>query len=257
MKTILLAGGLGTRLSEETTLKPKPMVEIGGMPILWHIMNCYASYGYNDFAVALGYKGHVIKDFFLNYKLYKSDMIVNIKSGKVNFENDFSEDWTVAMHETGPNSMTGGRLFNLKKLFKPGDTFMLTYGDGVADVDISKLVAFHKAHGKIATLTAVRPSARFGSIMMEEDGHILEFKEKPQVGEGWINGGFFVFDYKVFDYLKDQSTILEREPLENLTKDNELVAYRHDGFWHCMDTIRDRDNLNEIWASGKAPWKKW
>ena len=257
MKTILLAGGLGTRLSEETTLKPKPMVEIGGMPILWHIMKSYASYGYNDFAVALGYKGDVIKDFFLNYKLYKSDMIVNIKSGKVNFENDFSEDWTVGMHETGPNSMTGGRLFNLKKLFKPGDTFMLTYGDGVADVDISKLVAFHKAHGKTATLTAVRPPARFGSLIMEEDGHILEFKEKPQVGEGWINGGFFVFDYKVFDYLRDQSTILEREPLENLAKDNELVAYRHDGFWHCMDTIRDRDNLNEIWASGKAPWKKW
>ena len=257
MKTILLAGGLGTRLSEETTLKPKPMVEIGGMPILWHIMKSYASYGYNDFAVALGYKGDVIKDFFLNYKLYKSDMIVNIKSGKVNFENDFSEDWTVGMHETGPNSMTGGRLFNLKKLFKPGDTFMLTYGDGVADVDISKLVAFHKAHGKTATLTAVRPPARFGSLIIEEDGHILEFKEKPQVGEGWINGGFFVFDYKVFDYLRDQSTILEREPLENLTKDNELVAYRHDGFWHCMDTIRDRDNLNEIWASGKAPWKKW
>jgi len=257
MKTILLAGGLGTRLSEETTLKPKPMVEIGGMPILWHIMKSYASYGYNDFAVALGYKGDVIKEFFLNYKLHKSDMIVNLKSGNVKFENDFSEDWTVGMHETGSNSMSGGRLFNLKKLFKPGDTFMLTYGDGVADVDITKLVAFHKAHGKIATLTAVRPPARFGSIMMEEDGHILEFKEKPQVGEGWINGGFFVFDYRVFDYLKDESTILEREPLENLTKDNELVAYRHDGFWHCMDTIRDRDNLNEIWASGKAPWKKW
>jgi glucose-1-phosphate cytidylyltransferase len=257
MKTILLAGGLGTRLSEETILKPKPMVEIGGMPILWHIMKSYASYGYNDFAVALGYKGDVIKKFFLNYKLHKSDMIVNLKSGNVKFENDFSEDWTVGMHETGPNSMTGGRLFNLKKLFKPGDTFMLTYGDGVSDVDISKLVAFHKAHGKIATLTSVRPPARFGSIMMEEDGDILEFKEKPQVGEGWINGGFFVFDYKVFDYLTDERTILEREPLENLAKDNQLVAYRYDGFWHCMDTIRDRDNLNEIWSSGKAPWKKW
>jgi glucose-1-phosphate cytidylyltransferase len=257
MKTILLAGGLGTRLSEETSIKPKPMVEIGGMPILWHIMKSYASYGFDDFVVALGYKGDIIKDFFLNYKLHKSDMIMNLKSGKVNFENDMSEDWTVGMHETGPNSMTGGRLFNLKKLFKPGDTFMLTYGDGVADVDITKLLAFHKAHGKIATLTAVRPPARFGSIMMEDDGRILEFKEKPQVAEGWINGGFFVFDYKVFDYLTDQSTILEREPLENLTKDNELLAYRHYGFWHCMDTIRDRDNLNEIWASGKAPWKKW
>ena len=256
MKTILLAGGLGTRLSEETVVKPKPMVEIGGMPIIWHIMKTYASYGYSDFAIALGYKGEVIKDFFLNYKLHKSDMIVNLKSGNVKFENDASEDWTVALHETGVNSLTGGRLFNLKKLFKPGDTFMLTYGDGVADVDISKLVEFHKSHGKIATLTAVRPPARFGSIEMEQDGHIIEFKEKPQLGEGWINGGYFVFDYKIFDYLKNELTILEREPLESLAKENELVAYRHEGFWHCMDTIRDRDNLNEIWAKGDAPWKK-
>jgi glucose-1-phosphate cytidylyltransferase len=257
MKTIILAGGLGTRLSEETIVKPKPMVEIGGMPILWHIIKSYAAYGFNDFTIALGYKGDVIKEFFLNYKLHKSDVIVNLKSGNIKFENDLSEDWMVGMHETGTSSMTGGRLLNLKKLFKPGDTFMMTYGDGVADVDISKLVAFHKAHGKIATLTAVRPPARFGSIIIEDGGHIIEFKEKPQIGEGWINGGFFVFDYRVFDYLTDESTILEREPLENLTKDNELVAYRHDGFWHCMDTIRDRDNLNEIWSSGQAPWKKW
>ena len=256
MKTILLAGGLGTRLSEETVVKPKPMVEIGGMPIIWHIMKTYASYGYSDFAIALGYKGEVIKDFFLNYKLHKSDMIVNLKSGNVKFENDASEDWTVALHETGVNSLTGGRLFNLKKLFKPGDTFMLTYGDGVSDVNIQKLVEFHKSHGKIATLTAVRPPARFGSIEMEQDGHIIEFKEKPQLGEGWINGGYFVFDYKIFDYLKNELTILEREPLESLAKENELVAYRHEGFWHCMDTIRDRDNLNEIWAKGDAPWKK-
>ncbi len=257
MKTILLAGGLGSRLSEETILKPKPMVEIGGMPILWHIMKSYAAYDYNDFAVALGYKGDVIKEFFLNYKLHKSDMIVNLKSGNMKFENDSSEDWTVGLHDTGASSMTGGRLLNLKRLFKPGDTFMLTYGDGVADIDISKLVEFHKAHGKIATLTAVRPPARFGSIIMEESGNILEFKEKPQVGEGWINGGYFVFNYKVFDYLKDDQTILEREPLENLSKQNQLVAYHHEGFWHCMDTIRDRDNLNEIWAGNNAPWKKW
>ena len=257
MKTILLAGGLGTRLSEETTLKPKPMVEVGEMPILWHIMKIYESYGYNDFAVALGYKGDVIKDFFLNYKLHKSDMVVSLRSGDVKFENDSSEDWTVGLHDTGANSMTGGRLYNLKKLFKPGDTFMLTYGDGVSDVDIKKLVAFHKAHGKIATLTAVRPSARFGSIIMKEDGSIQEFKEKPQTGEGWINGGYFVFNYEIFNYLTDASTILEREPLENLAKDNELIAYKHDGFWHCMDTIRDRDNLNEIWANKNAPWKKW
>lgn len=257
MKTILLAGGLGTRLSEETVVKPKPMVEVGGMPILWHIMKTYANFGYSDFAVALGYKGEVIKEFFLNYKLHKSDMIVNLKSGDVKFENDASEDWTVALHETGINSLTGGRLLNLKKLFKPGDTFMLTYGDGVSDININKLIDFHKSHGKIATLTAVRPPARFGSIEMDALGNISEFKEKPQLGEGWINGGYFVFNYEVFNYLKDDFTILEREPLENLANDKELVAYRHEGFWHCMDTIRDRDNLNELWASGNAPWKKW
>jgi glucose-1-phosphate cytidylyltransferase len=256
MKTILLAGGLGTRLSEETVLKPKPMVEIGGMPILWHIMRTYASFGFTDFAIALGYKGEIIKDFFLNYKLHKSDMIINLKSGDTKFENDESENWNVSLHETGVNSLTGGRLLNLKKIFKPGETFMLTYGDGVADVDIEKLIAFHKSHGKIATLTSVRPPARFGSIEMTENGHIIEFKEKPQLGEGWINGGYFVFDYKIFDYLENDQTILEREPLETLAKENQLVAYRHDGFWHCMDTIRDRDNLNEIWAKGNAPWKK-
>lgn len=257
MKTILLAGGLGTRISEETAVKPKPMVEIGGMPIIWHIMKSYSYYGYNDFAIALGYKGDVVKDFFMNYKLRKSDLILNLKSGDTRFENDFSEDWNVGLHETGANSMTGGRLYNLKKLFKPGDIFMLTYGDGVADINIEKLVEFHKSHGKIATLTAVRPPARFGSIILDENGIINEFKEKPQVGEGWINGGYFVFDYKIFDYLKDETTVLEREPLEQLSTQNQLAAYRHDGFWHCMDTIRDRDNLNEIWASGKAPWKKY
>jgi glucose-1-phosphate cytidylyltransferase len=257
MKTVLLAGGLGTRLSEETTIKPKPMVEIGGMPVLWHIMKIYATYGFTDFAVALGYKGDIIKEFFLNYKLHKSDMVMNLRAGTVKFENDFSEDWTIGLHETGADSMTGGRLFKLKKLFNPGDTFMLTYGDGVTDVNINKLLAFHKGHGKIATLTAVRPPARFGSIITDEKGYIKEFKEKPQIGEGWINGGFFVFDYKIFDYLTDERTILEREPLENLTKDNQLVAYKHQGFWHCMDTIRDRDNLNEIWAQGNAPWKNW
>lgn len=256
MKTILLAGGLGTRLSEETSIRPKPMVEIGGMPILWHIMKIYSHYGYNDFLIALGYKGDVIKEFFLNYKLHKSDMVVNLRSGDLKYENDFSENWKVGLYETGLNSMTGGRLFNLKKLLKPGETFMLTYGDGVSNINISELVEFHKSHGKIATLSAVRPPARFGSIIMNELGQINEFKEKPQVGEGWINGGYFVFNYDIFDYLQSETTILEREPLEKLAKDGELVAYRHEGFWHCMDTIRDKDNLNEIWASGNAPWKK-
>ncbi|MDB5209854.1 MAG: Glucose-phosphate cytidylyltransferase [Sediminibacterium sp.] len=257
MKTIILAGGLGTRLSEETTLRPKPMVEIGGMPILWHIMKTYSAYGYNDFIVALGYKGDVIKEFFLNYKLHKSDMVIDLLSGNTKFENDLSENWTVRLNDTGAGSMTGGRLFNLKHLFKPGDTFMVTYGDGVADIDINKLVAFHKSHGKLATLSAVRPPARFGSILADNAGHILEFKEKPQIGEGWINGGYFVFNYEVLNYLDGEQTILEREPLEKLASENQLVAYEHDGFWHCMDTIRDKDNLNEIWASGKAPWKKW
>lgn len=257
MKTILLAGGLGTRLSEETTIKPKPMVEIGGMPILWHIMKLYAHYGYDDFAVALGYKGYVIKEFFCNYKLHKSDMIIDLTSGIVTYENDQSENWKVGLHETGAGSMTGGRLLRLKKLFKPGDSFMLTYGDGVADVNIKELLKFHQSHGKIATLTCVRPPARFGSIIADEDNIVNEFKEKPQIGEGWINGGYFVFNYDIFDLLKDDSTILERNPLETLARNNQLAAFKHNGFWHCMDTIRDKENLNEIWASGNAPWKKW
>ena len=257
MKTVLLAGGLGTRLNEETSIKPKPMVEIGGMPILWHIMKTYATFGFKDFAVALGYKGEVIKEFFHNYKIHRSDMTINLLSGDIKFENNYSEDWTIGLHDTGQESMTGGRLLNLKKLFKKGDRFMLTYGDGVADIDIANLVDFHKAHGKLATLSAVRPPARFGSIITDDNDAIIEFKEKPQIGEGWINGGYFVFEYEVFDYLIDSATILEREPLENLSKDNQLMAYKHDGFWHCIDTIRDRDNLNELWAGKKAPWKKW
>ncbi len=257
MKVVLLAGGLGTRLSEETSIKPKPMVEIGGMPILWHIMKIYAHYGFNDFVVALGYKGEVIKEFFLNYKLHKSDMSIDLLSGNVKYENDYSENWNIGLYETGISSMTGGRLLHLKKLFKPNDTFMLTYGDGVSDIDICKLIEFHKSHGKIATLTAVRPPARFGSIITKENGEIIEFQEKPQIGEGWINGGFFVFNYEIFNYLSDDSTILERYPLEQLAKDKQLVAYKHDGFWQCMDTVRDRDSLNEIWATKQAPWFKY
>eukprot|EP01133_Synstelium_polycarpum_P004768 gene4768-5555_t len=237
MKVVLLAGGLGTRLSEETVLRPKPMVEIGGMPILWHIMKIYAASGYTDFSVALGYKGDVIKEFFMNYKLHKSDMVVNLKTGKLDYQNDLSEDWTVGLHDTGLSTLTGGRLLRLKKLFKPGDTFMLTYGDGVANIDIKELVKFHQNHGKLATLTAVRPPARFGSIVMDDNGLISEFKEKPQIGEGWINGGFFVFNYEIFSYLENDETILEREPLENLCKDGQLVAYQHGDFWQCMDTI--------------------
>ena len=255
MKTIILAGGLGTRLAEETVTKPKPMVEIGGIPILWHIMNSYSNYGFKDFAVALGYKGDYIKQFFLNYKSRKSDVIIDLKSGNTEFLNDFSEDWKVGLYDTGLNSMTGGRLLSLKKLFKPGESFMLTYGDGVCSIDIKKLVEFHKSHGKIATLTAVRPNARFGSLKIEKDNSITKFKEKPQIGEGWINGGYFVFNYEVFDYLENESTILEKNPLENLALQNQLKAFHHSGFWHCMDTIRDKESLNEIWREGNAPWK--
>lgn len=255
MKTIILAGGLGTRLAEETVTKPKPMVEIGGIPILWHIMNSYSNYGFKDFAVALGYKGDYIKQFFLNYKSRKSDVIIDLKSGNTEFLNDFSEDWKVGLYDTGLNSMTGGRLLSLKKLFKPGESFMLTYGDGVCSIDIKKLVEFHKSHGKIATLTAVRPNARFGSLQIEDDNSITKFKEKPQIGEGWINGGYFVFNYEIFDYLENESTILERNPLENLATQNQLKAFHHSGFWHCMDTIRDKESLNKIWNEGKAPWK--
>lgn len=255
MKTIILAGGLGTRLAEETVTKPKPMVEIGGIPILWHIMNSYSNYGYKDFAVALGYKGDYIKQFFLNYKSRKSDVVIDLKSGNTKYLNDFSEDWNVGLYDTGLNSMTGGRLLNLKKLFKPGESFMLTYGDGVCSIDIKKLVEFHKNHGKIATLTAVRPNARFGSLQIDDDNSIIKFKEKPQIGEGWINGGYFVFNYDIFDYLENTSTILERNPLENLAIQNQLKAFHHSGFWHCMDTIRDKESLNKIWNEGKAPWK--
>jgi glucose-1-phosphate cytidylyltransferase len=257
MKTIILAGGFGTRLSEETIIKPKPMVEIGGMPILWHIMKTYSSNNYNDFIVALGYKGSFIKNYFVNYMLHKSDISINLKSGNINYQRKIAEDWNIDLIETGDSSMTGGRLFRLKNKFKKGDTFMLTYGDGVCSVDINELVKFHKSHGKIATMTAVRPNARFGSISMNNQGLISEFKEKPQVGEGWINGGYFIFNYEIFDYLTDESTILEREPLENLALNNQLMAFKHSGFWHCMDTIRDRDSLNEIWNQGRAPWKKW
>lgn len=254
MKIVLLAGGLGTRLSEETVLKPKPMVEIGGMPILWHIMKIYSKFDFNDFFVCLGYKGEVIKEFFLNYKLHKSDMSINLASGIVKYENDLSENWNVNLIDTGQNTLTGGRLLRLKKYFKEGETFMLTYGDGLSNINIKELLSFHKNHGKIATLSAVRPPARFGSILTDENNIVNEFKEKPQIGEGWINGGFFVFNYQIFDYLMHDETILERDPLESLAIKGELAAYKHEGFWQCMDTIRDRDSLNEMWSKGNALW---
>lgn len=252
MKVVILAGGLGTRLGEETIVKPKPMVEIGGKPILWHIMNIYSAYGFNEFFIALGYKGEVIKDYFLNYYNFQSDLVISLKTGEVMASKNCYRDWTVHLVDTGLNSMTGGRLYRLRDRLKE-ETFMLTYGDGVSDVDISALLAFHRSHRRLATVTAVRPSARFGGMHIG-DGKVLDFKEKPQSGEGWINGGFFIFEPAIFDYLKDDSTVLEQLPLETLACEGQLMAYEHSGYWQCMDTIRDRDALQSAWESGGAPW---
>lgn len=254
MKTVILAGGFGTRLSEETVVKPKPMVEIGAKPILWHIMNIYDVYGFKEFIVALGYKGEVIKQFFVNYYNMQSDLTVSLKTGEISASRNCSRDWQIHLVDTGQRSLTGGRLHRLRDRLKD-ETFMVTYGDGVSNVDIGALVEFHKSHGKLATVTAVRPSARFGGMKFD-DNQVREFTEKPQTGEGWINGGFFVFEPGVLDYLQDgDQTVLEGAPLENLAKDGQLMAYKHKDFWQCMDTIRDKNYLESLWESGKAPWK--
>lgn len=256
MKVVILAGGLGTRLSEETVLRPKPMVEIGGKPILWHIMNMYGAHGYKEFVVALGYKGEFIKEYFLNYYHHQSNLTIDLKSGDVTASSNNIRDWKVNLIDTGVDSMTGGRVGRLRDTLD--DTFMLTYGDGVGDIDIKKLVEFHKSHGKLATVTAVRPVARFGGMSFRgSDGAVEDFKEKPQTGEGWINGGFFIFEPAVLDYISGDDTVLEADPLEGLTRDGQLMAYRHEGFWQCMDTVRERDMLEKLWQSGQAPWKMW
>ncbi len=254
MKTILLCGGLGTRISEETQLKPKPMVEIGGRPILWHIMKIYERHGQNDFILALGYKGEVIKDYFLNYHARLSDLTVQLKSGEVSYSNPTAEDWCVSLVDTGSETMTGGRLLRLKSHLQSSGTFMLTYGDGVSDVDVTALLAFHGSHGKLATVTAVRPPVRFGELSVEGD-RVVSFQEKPQAGEGWVNGGFFVFEPEVLDFIEDDSTMLERAPLEQLAQKGELMVYHHPGYWQCMDTLRDKLMLDELWQSDQAPWK--
>ncbi len=253
MKTVILCGGLGTRLSEETQVKPKPIVEIGGRPIVWHIMKMYERHGFNDFTLALGYKGEVIKDYFLNYHARLSDLTVQLETGQVQYSNPTAENWSVSLIDTGANTMTGGRLLRLKEYLQSEGTFMLTYGDGVSDVDIGALLDFHRSHQRLATVTAVRPSARFGGMHVN-DGQVMDFKEKPQSGEGLINGGFFVFEPGVFDYLKDDATVLEQSPLENLVLDGQLMAYTHTGYWQCMDTIRDRDSLQALWDKGEAVW---
>jgi glucose-1-phosphate cytidylyltransferase len=253
LKVVILCGGLGTRLSEETQVKPKPMVEIGGRPILWHIMKIYERFGYSDFLLALGYKGEVIKDYFLNYHSMRSDFTVKLKSGVVDYVDPDIEDWAVSLVNTGERSMTGGRLLRLKSRLQD-EAFMLTYGDGVSNVDLEKLLAFHRSHGKLATVTAVRPAARFGDLLLD-DGSVTRFIEKPQAAEGWINGGFFIFEPGVFDYLENDETILEKAPLEKLASDGQLMAYQHSGYWQSMDTLRDRMALEAQWKSGDVPWK--
>jgi glucose-1-phosphate cytidylyltransferase len=255
MKVVIIAGGLGTRLSEETTVKPKPMVEIGGKPILWHIMKSYAAYGFNEFVIALGYKGEIIKDYFLNYHFRARNLTVNLKSGEVVVHNTESEDWIVHLLDTGLESSTGGRVKKAAE-FIGNETFMFTYGDGLCDVNISDLVAFHRQHGKLATVTAVRPPGRFGSIRFDDE-LISAFAEKPQVGEGWINGGFFVLEPQIAQYIPDYVTPWEARPIERLVAEKELVAYRHYSFWQCMDTLRDVQLLEKFWQDGNAPWKVW
>lgn len=255
MKVIILAGGLGTRLAEATTVKPKPMVEIGGRPILWHIIKHYAHYGFKEFFIALGYKGEEIKRYFLNYYTLSSSMTTHLSNGDVQVYNKGCEDWTVHLMDTGLDTFTGGRVKRLEPWLQD-ETFMATYGDGVSDIDLRDLLRFHRSNGRIATVTAVRPPARFGGLIFDGD-LVAEFTEKPQAGEGWINGGFLVFEPGVFDYLKGDSTSLEADTLERLAADGQLAAYRHDRFWQCMDTLRDVRLLESLWQSDKPPWKVW
>lgn len=255
MKAVLLAGGLGTRLSEETSLKPKPMVEIGGRPILWHIMKIYLAHGIRDFVVCCGYKGYVIKEYFANYRLHMSDVTVDMREDQIVFGMNKAEDWRITLADTGDGTMTGGRLGRVADLVRD-DTFCFTYGDGVADIDIGALLAFHRAHGKAATVTAVRPPSRFGVLEMDGTA-VTSFAEKPAEEQGLINGGFFVLEPKALDYLGGDDCIWEREPLEGLARDGELHAFKHEGFWQPMDTLRDRQMLDAHWDAGTAPWKVW
>ncbi len=256
MKVVILAGGFGTRLSEETDVKPKPMVEIGEKPILWHIMKTYSSYGFNEFVVLLGYKGYVIKEFFSNYFLHQSSVTIDLANNSMEVHQNESESWKVTLLDTGLNTLTGGRVKQAAP-YIGDDDFLLTYGDGLSDVNISALVDFHKSHGKHITMTAVQPAGRYGALNIKENNSITSFKEKPKGDGTWINGGFFVCKAKVLDYIDGDLTTFEQEPLMNLAGDNQLMAFKHDGFWECMDTLRDKTNLCQLWDSNQAPWKKW
>ncbi len=255
MKVIILAGGHGTRLAEETAVRPKPMVDIGGRPMLWHIMNIYASHGFKDFIVACGYKGEMIKQYFADFLIQNNDYVVDLKNGSQRIINENGVDWQVTLMDTGISTLTGGRILRLRPLLDDA-TFMVTYGDGVGNVDLRALLAFHRAHGKLATVTAVRPPSRFGDLTLDGDV-VRSFSEKAQTAAGWINGGFFVFESGLFKYLKDERIALEREPLDHLARDGQLIAYRHEGFWQPMDTVRERELLEQLWSEGDAPWKTW
>ena len=257
MKVLLLAGGFGTRLSEETDIKPKPMLDIGGKPILWHIMKTYSHYGFNDFVILLGYKGYYIKEYFANYFLHQSDVTIDMSDGSMEIHNNSSEPWKVTLLDTGLDSMTGGRIKRAQDFI--GDKpFMLTYGDGVSDINIKELVRFHKAHGKAMTMTSAQPDGRFGALNIDDNNKVKEFKEKPKGDGSWINAGYFICEPKVFDYIVDgDSSVFEQESLMNLAKDGEVHTYKHHDFWMPMDTLRDKHKLNELWNSDKAPWRVW
>lgn len=256
MKVVILAGGFGSRLSEETDLKPKPMVEIGGYPILWHIMKIYSGYGFNDFIILLGYKGYLIKEYFYNYYLHQSDMTIDLSNNKLDIRNSNTEPWQVTLLDTGEATMTGGRVKRASSYIN-NEPFLLNYGDGLSDVDVNETIKFHKAKKGLITLTAIQPPGRYGSLNVSEESLITEFMEKPKGDGSWMNGGFFVCQPSVLDYISDDSTVFEQEPLSNLAKEGKLFAYQHDGFWACMDTLRDKRMLCDFWDSGKAPWKTW
>jgi glucose-1-phosphate cytidylyltransferase len=256
MKVVLLAGGLGTRLSEETTIKPKPMVEIGGMPILWHIMKIYSAYGFNDFVVCLGYKGYMIKEYFANYFLHKSDVTIDLSTNELKIHDSQAEPWKITLVDTGNETMTGGRIKRIQKHIG-NETFMLTYGDGLADVNIKQLYQFHKKNNKFCTVTAVQPSGRFGALNILDNQSVHSFMEKPKGDGSWINGGYFICEPQVFEYIDGDQTLWEREPMERIAEEGQMVAFEHKGFWKPMDTLREKHELEEDWMSNKAKWKVW
>jgi glucose-1-phosphate cytidylyltransferase len=257
VKAVILAGGLGTRISEETSARPKPMVEIGGKPILWHIMKIYSHYGINDFVICCGYKGYLIKEYFANYFLHMSDVTFDMQHNRMEVHQRYVEPWRVTLVDTGEQTMTGGRLKRVASYVAEDEHFCFTYGDGVSDVDINQLISFHKSHGKLATLTATRPPGRFGALDISSTNEVLSFKEKPRGDGGMINGGFFVLSPQVIDLIADDHTTWEQEPLQQLAEQGQLSAYPHNGFWQPMDTLRDKNHLEELWQSGTAPWKVW